>query len=200
MEELKKEIHLVKDADGSRAILFKNWFDKDKADTLLKYCHELETKLYPFRLKQNRLLWACGDPGVYHSFRDVNVDIHEWPPELKKIHSLLLKCFDVYTNFCLVNHYRNGYDSVASHSDGELFAKNKSVFTISLGATRKMRLVSYKTGFPDIVFALEHGDLFLMCGNVQSKWKHGIDIESNVKDPRYSLTLRSTLLRKKLGQ
>jgi hypothetical protein len=35
----------------------------------------------------------------------------------------------------------------------------------------------------------------LKSGNVQSKWKHGIDVDPNVIRPRYSFTLRSTLLK-----
>lgn len=100
--------------------------------------------------------------------------------------------FDVYNNFCLINHYRNGKDSIAPHADGELYSKNKSVFTVAVGATRKMKLVS---ATKTIVFDFEDGDLLLMDGNVQSKWKHGIDPDPTVLDARYSFTLRSTLLK-----
>ena len=189
-------IKLIDDVDGSCAYLYKNWLGKDYADTLLKFCQDLDTKLYPFGMKQKRLLWACGDPGVYHAFRNVEVDIHHWPAEFKNVHNKLFKEFDVYTNFLLVNHYRNGQDGTGLHADGELNAKNKSVFTASLGATRKMRLsFIHNTGKKDIVFEVEHGDLFYMFGDIQSKVKHAIDEDASVKDTRYSLTSRSTLLR-----
>jgi alkylated DNA repair dioxygenase AlkB len=83
----------------------------------------------------------------------------------------------VYNNFCLINHYRDGKDSIAPHSDGELHSKNKSVFTIAVGETRQMKLVPYSSTNSTIVFDFEAGDLLWMCGNVQSKWKHNMFIQ-----------------------
>lgn len=68
-------MEFVNDVDG-RIILFKKWLPETK--TFLDHCTTLKTKLYPFKLKQQRLMYACGDPGVFHEFRDVAVDIHEW--------------------------------------------------------------------------------------------------------------------------
>ncbi len=188
-------MELVNDEDGSRIVLFKKWLTELECNTLFEYCTRLETKLYPFKLKQNRLLWACGDLGVYHEFRGVNVDINEWSSECLSLKDRLLSEFDVYNNFCLINHYRNGYDSIAPHSDGELYSKNKSVFTVAVGITRTMKLVPYSSLKQTIVFDFNPGDLLWMCGNVQSKWKHGIDVDANIIHPRYSFTFRSTLLK-----
>jgi hypothetical protein len=188
-------MELVNDVDGSRIVLFKKWLQDAECDKLFEYCTSLKTKLYPFKLKQNRLIWACGDDGVYHEFRGVSVDIHEWSPETLFIREKIISEFDVYNNFCLINHYRNGKDSIAPHSDGELYSKNKSVFTVAVGATRKMKLLPNSIAKIPIIFDFESGDLLWMCGNVQSKWKHGIDVDPNVIHPRYSFTLRSTLLK-----
>ena len=175
--------------------------EKESASTaLLASCKKLETKVYPFGLKQNRAMWACGDKGTFHGFRGVNIDIHEWTPEIKQVREKLDTEFGIYTNFCLLNHYRDGSDSIAPHADGELFAEKKSVFTLSLGGTRKMNLVSAtaKNKNGNIVFDLDHGDLFWMWGNIQDYWKHGIDAVSPASSilPRWSLTFRSTLLKK----
>jgi len=191
----KNPIFLVNDPDGSQIILFKKWILEPECKALFEYCVNLETKLYPFRLKQNRLLYAFGDEGVYHEFRNVKVDIHKWSSECLSLQKRIQSEFDVYNNFCLINHYRNGYDSIASHSDGELHSKNKSVFTAAVGATRTMQLIPYSSLKSKISFDFEQGDLLWMCGNVQSKWKHGIDIEPSVPNPRYSFTFRSTLIK-----
>ncbi len=55
-----------------------------------------------------------------------------------------------------------------------------------------MKLISSKE---TIIFDFEPGDLLWMSGDVQSKWKHGIDIEPTITKPRYSFTFRSTLLK-----
>ncbi len=189
-----KSMNLVNDADGSRIILFKKWVSDQECTMLLEYCNSLETKLYPFKLKQNRMLWACGDEGVYHEFRGVSVDIHDWSDICLNLKKRILLEFDVYNNFCLINHYRDGRDAIAPHSDGELYSKNKSVFTTAVGATRKMKLV-HTSSSKIILFDFEAGDLLLMCGNAQRKWKHGIDVDPSVIRPRYSFTFRSTLLK-----
>lgn len=219
-EILERKVHQIILAEDrsptgailGQAIIFKKWLQSydaskgskeekktvkgDGASKLLAHCKSLPTKLYPFGLKQNRLLWACGDPGTYHRFRGVAVDINKWTPEVKEVQSLIEGEFDVYTNFCLLNHYRNGKDSIAPHADGELFAKKKSVFTLSLGGTRKMKLVnsfgSTSKPVPNVEFDVEHGDLFWMWGNIQDKWKHGIDVDLKAIVPRHSLTFRST--------
>jgi alkylated DNA repair dioxygenase AlkB len=95
----------------------------------------------------------------------------------------------------LINHYRNGRDSIAPHSDGELHSKNHSVFTASVGATRRMNLVPYSSLVATITFDFEQGDLLWMCGDAQKKWKHGIEPEPLILNPRYSFTFRSTLLK-----
>lgn len=171
------------------AILFKQWLPQP--EILLQWCQNLETRLYPFGLKQNRLLWACGDPGTTHGFRGVNVPIQPWPQELEVFRDQLTRIFHIRTNFCLVNHYRDGQDSVAPHVDGDLYADRQAVFTISLGITRRMRLVSLGKE-ADVAFDVEAGDLFLMWGTLQQHWKHGIDKQPNITSSRYSLTFRST--------
>lgn len=189
-----KETVLV--TDPPKASLISSWLNTEQANNLLAVCEKLPTKLYPFGIKRNRPLWACGDPGTFHGFRGVNVAIQPWIPELLAVRNQLQADFGVYTNFCLVNHYRNGNDSIAPHADGELFAKDKSVFTVSLGSSRTMQLIpnnpkKQKT----IAFRLNRGDLFWMCGEVQTGWKHGIDPEPT-RETRYSLTFRSTKLKK----
>jgi hypothetical protein len=177
---------LTGDTDGD-ALLYKQWVGAKEA----------ATRLYPFGLRHNRLLWACGDPGMHHGFRGVAVDIMPWPPVLKAIRDRLVVQFGVYTNFCLVNHYRDGRDAIAPHADEELYARNKSVFTLALGATRPMKLVPSgrsSSKRKTAAFPFQSGDLFLMCGQIQKHWKHGIDVDLSLRDVRFSLTFRSTSL------
>lgn len=197
MEEEKKvqRQYLIRDEDGSEAILIKNWMSKIESDALFSFCQELKTRVYPFKIRKNRPLWACGDPGTSHSFQSVKVKIEEWPKMIKDVRDRINKELDIYTNFCLLNKYENGKIGIAHHSDGELYAKKKSVITLSMGATRTMSLIPTIPGSRrKIEFNLEHGDLFIMWGNIQSKVKHGIDEQPDIRDLRISLTFRSTLL------
>lgn len=89
----------------------------------------------------------------------------------------------------MVNHYPNGKYCIALHSDTDLYAKNKSVITLSLGASRKF-LFEKKSDKFSIETVVNHGDLLVCFGDVQDHWKHGIPEEPNILECRYSLTFR----------
>jgi alkylated DNA repair dioxygenase AlkB len=185
---------ILKEEKDGKAVLYKHWITKKQAKKLLNFCKSLETKLLNYKingnpLKKQRLNWGCGDPRVFSNFGGVELEIHEWPPELKEIRDLIFQVFGIYTNFCLVNHYRNGLDAIADHSDGELFAKDQCVFTLSLGIMRIMDLIN-KVSKVKIPFDFEEADLFLMRGNFQRGWTHGINFQKKVTEERFSLTFR----------
>lgn len=196
-EKKVKVVELYNDPEKGRAILYKAWKSKEEADKLFEEAKKLDTKLYPFKfygrpLKQNRKILCMGDKGVKHFFGGVDIPVGEWQTEEKKVRDEIHKEFNVYTNFLIANDYPDGTFSIASHSDGALHARNKSVFTLSLGATRTMELTEIR-GRGYIPFEFEHGDLFLMDGNFQVYWKHGIPTDET-RDRRISWTYRSEKL------
>lgn len=90
-------------------------------------------------------------------------------------------------NFCLVNYYANGADSISYHSDDERFlGPNPSIASFSLGAVRdfcmKHKPLSTKEGEPSLVqnsgpplkLPLASGDMVLMRGKTQANWLHSI--------------------------
>lgn len=78
-------------------------------------------------------------------------------------------------NFCLLNYYKDGTDSISYHSDDESFlGPDPSIASLSLGSSRDfhMRLksdhsVTFRT-------SLRSGELLLMRGPTQSAWDHSI--------------------------
>lgn len=90
-------------------------------------------------------------------------------------------------NFCLVNYYANGADSISYHSDDERFlGPNPSIASFSLGATRdfcmKHKPIPPKSGEPPseqnlkppLKLPLASGDMVLMRGKTQANWLHSI--------------------------
>lgn len=90
-------------------------------------------------------------------------------------------------NFCLVNYYANGADSISYHSDDERFlGSNPSIASFSLGATRdfcmKHKPIPPKDGEPPpeqnskppLKLPLASGDMVLMRGKTQANWLHSI--------------------------
>ncbi|KAI1618232.1 hypothetical protein EDD36DRAFT_459886 [Exophiala viscosa] len=85
-------------------------------------------------------------------------------------------------NFCLVNYYASGSDSISFHSDDERFlGPDPAIASFTLGAKRDflMKHKPTKEDEPkletrDIKLPLASGDMVLMRGPTQSNWLHSI--------------------------
>lgn len=87
-------------------------------------------------------------------------------------------------NFCLVNYYADGKDSISYHSDDERFlGTDPAIASFSLGARRdflmKHKPIPPKEGViveepKPIKLPLGSGDMVLMRGKTQSNWLHSI--------------------------
>lgn len=84
-------------------------------------------------------------------------------------------------NFCLVNYYSSGQDSISYHSDDERFlGSDPAIASFTLGAKRDFLLRHKKTaaGHPSettpMKFPLTSGDMILMRGATQKNWEHSI--------------------------
>jgi alkylated DNA repair dioxygenase AlkB len=94
-------------------------------------------------------------------------------------------------NFCLVNYYASGDDSISYHSDDERFlGSNPNIASLSLGAKRDFLMKhkpppaskqgpappvedSGETGKP-LKLPLASGDMIVMRGETQANWLHRI--------------------------
>jgi alkylated DNA repair dioxygenase AlkB len=81
-------------------------------------------------------------------------------------------------NFCLVNYYASGDDSIAYHSDDERFlGPNPCIASLSLGVKRDF-LMKHKTvegvEAAPVKMALADGDMVVMRGETQANWLHSV--------------------------
>ncbi|KAJ0417492.1 hypothetical protein BJY00DRAFT_325483 [Aspergillus carlsbadensis] len=116
------------------------------------------------------------------------------PPCLETLRHAVERCTaDGSTyNFCLVNYYASGDDSISYHSDDERFlGANPAIASISLGAQRDF-LMKHKPSDPGapgapglgsgtrtginqpVKFALAGGDMVVMRGETQANWLHSV--------------------------
>jgi alkylated DNA repair dioxygenase AlkB len=106
-------------------------------------------------------------------------------------------------NFCLVNYYASGADSISYHSDDERFlGPLPAIASFSLGSKRDFLLkhkpvenVEFK---PPTKLPLASGDMILMRGKTQSNWLHSIPKRSgkNLDDGgRINITFRRALVK-----
>ncbi|RDW60159.1 clavaminate synthase-like protein [Coleophoma crateriformis] len=112
-------------------------------------------------------------------------------------------------NFCLVNYYASGSDSISYHSDDERFlGELPAIASFSLGARRDF-LMKHKPIAPNdnappppetkpIKLPLATGDMILMRGRTQANWLHSIPKRTgkNADDGgRINITFRKALVR-----
>lgn len=112
-------------------------------------------------------------------------------------------------NFCLVNYYASGSDSISYHSDDERFLGNlPAIASFSLGARRDF-LMRHKPIAPNdngppppetkpIKLPLASGDMILMRGTTQANWLHSIPKRTgkNADDGgRINITFRRAMVK-----
>ncbi|KAJ9319418.1 hypothetical protein DTO271D3_187 [Paecilomyces variotii] len=82
-------------------------------------------------------------------------------------------------NFCLINYYASGEDSISYHSDDERFlGPEPTIASLSLGARRDflMKHKPFQSGGErgTLKLPLGSGDMVVMRGETQANWLHSI--------------------------
>ncbi|KAI1368708.1 DNA repair family protein [Xylaria arbuscula] len=114
-------------------------------------------------------------------------------------------------NFCLVNYYASGADSISFHSDDERFLGSlPAIASFSLGARRDFLMkhkppkskpgesTSNTTPKPPLKIPLGSGDMVLMRGQTQANWLHSIPKRSGKNEldgGRINITFRQALVK-----
>jgi len=136
---------------------------------------------------QPRLTASYGDDGATYRYSGtVNVAL-PWTPALLEIKEKIEAVQGKY-NFCLLNRYRSGQDSIGMHADDEPEMRNV-IGSMSLGATRTFRIKHNKTK-ETMIFPVGHGTLIIMAGTMQQFWKHEIPKTKQPVEERINLTFR----------
>ena len=95
------------------------------------------------------------------------------------------------THSILCTLYENGHVGIPLHQDNEpTIEKGSTIFTISFGATRQLKTYNTEGALKEFVIPLVHGSVHTMSQDSQSQWRHGIDREPDVTEPRVSFTIR----------
>ncbi|KAG5938632.1 hypothetical protein E4U53_007967 [Claviceps sorghi] len=118
-------------------------------------------------------------------------------------------------NFCLVNYYASGADSISFHSDDERFlGPDPAIASFSLGARRDFLMKHKPTAGSGggaategarreenkttVKLGLGSGDMVLMRGRTQSNWLHSIPKRTGKKQEdggRINITFRRAMVR-----
>ncbi len=138
------------------------------------------------------------------------------PSCLDELRKRTEECTGASYNFCLVNYYASGVDSISYHSDDERFlGPSPSIASLSLGANRdfcmKHKPVPPSTNMPPpcatpflckhkdsdkpLKLPLTSRDMVLMRGSTQAKWLHSIPKRkgAGADEGRINITFRRAL-------
>jgi alkylated DNA repair dioxygenase AlkB len=141
-----------------------------------------------FGRMQPRLTVSYGNEGVTYRYSGtVNVAL-PWTSTLLMIKEKIEAVQGRY-NYCLLNRYRSGQDSMGMHADDEPEMGNV-IGSLSLGATRTFRIKHNKSK-ETMSFRVGNGTLIVMAGTMQQFWKHEVPKTKHDVGERINLTFRN---------
>src|SRR6185437_3345990 len=132
-----------------------------------------------------------GDTGVTYTYSGKRYKTERWEDSILEVRDILNSKFKVYFNIAVINHYRNGNDSLGWHSDSEKeILKGRPIVSVSFGETREMAF-RWK-GEHTIVrrCSLEERDMLAMLDDTQNVVEHRILQDSKRLGERFNITFR----------
>lgn len=136
---------------------------------------------------QPRLIASYGDDGITYRYSGITNVALPWTDSLLEIRQRIEAVQGSY-NYCLLNRYRSGSDSMGWHADDEP-EMGPVIGSLSLGATRKFR-IRHNTTRETQTFLAGHGALIIMAGRMQKFWQHEVPKTKQVVGERINLTFR----------
>jgi len=133
------------------------------------------------------LIASYGDAGVTYRYSGVDYVALPWTATLLEIKKRIEAVQGEY-NYCLLNRYRSGSDSVGWHADEEPEMGNV-IGSLSLGATRKFRIRHNATRETQS-FLAGNGTLIIMAGIMQEYWQNEVPKTKLSVGERINLTFR----------
>jgi len=190
----------VVDLDGQVYLLERFYGEQDAQalfDTLL---HEMawqseEIVVLGKHVLVPRLVCWHGEAGAVYRYSGVEHEPRPWTPTLRTIRGHVTKTCGVAFNTVLGNLYRDGADSMGWHADNEPeLGPEPVIASLSLGATRLFKL-RHNRSKQTMDIRLTSGSLLLMCGPLQSYWRHAVPKTKQAVGPRINLTFRRIVAR-----
>jgi len=181
-------------ADGGILLYDQRFLPSELSD---RYFAELrgqcawEQKPGVFGHMQPRLISSYGDEGIIYRYSGRDNIALPWTPTLLEIKTKI-EAVQGEFNYCLLNLYRNGQDSMGMHADDEPEMGNV-IGSLSLGATRTFRIKHNKIK-EVLSFQVTNGTLIIMAGTMQQFWKHEVPKTKEAVGERINLTYRKIIM------
>ncbi len=176
--------------DGGLLVYDKAFLTPNVADRFfieLRDNCQWEQKPGIFGYMQPRLIASYGDDGIVYRYSGVENVALPWTRTLLEIRKMIESVQGDY-NYCLLNRYRSGADSMGWHADDEPEIGG-IIGSLSLGATRRFR-IRHNVTRETLAFDVHHGTLMIMGGTMQEHWQHEVPKTKKKVGERINLTFR----------
>jgi alkylated DNA repair dioxygenase AlkB len=183
-------------ADGASLELDEGWLNDARASALFRaLLEEVRWEQKAIRIAgrhvlQPRLTAWFGDADAIYTYSGLRNAPLPWLPSLIDLRDRLEGEHGVSFNGALLNHYRDGSDSMGYHADDEPeLGPNPVVASVSLGETRRFALRHVKDKTARLDLDLTHGSLLVMAGTTQHHFRHAVPKQAG-KGARINITFR----------
>jgi len=179
--------------DGELALLHQLPLPLSNAEVFARLLQETAWRqdsvvVYGKRHLQPRLTAWYGEAS--YTYSGLRLEPLPMTPLLAQLRSAVETATGHRYNSVLLNHYRNGADSMGMHSDDEPeLGAQPVIASLSYGATRTF-ILRHKQSKRSFKLDLADGNLLLMAGSLQENWLHGINKTAKPIGPRLNLTFR----------
>lgn len=150
-----------------------------------------ELKVYGKWHPTPRLVSFYGDKGLHYRYSSALHGTLNWTPELRTLKQSIAQYCQCAFNCVLLNHYRDGQDTMGWHADDEPeLGYQPTIASLSLGAVRDIHFKSHVAKGKKISLTLPGGSLLIMSGSTQQHWLHHVPKRSRCTQARINLTFR----------
>ncbi len=181
--------------DGGILLYEEAFLTKEVADHYFQQLRDecaWEQKPGIFGHMQPRLIASYGDSGISYKYSGITNVALPWTSTLLEIKHRIEAIQGNY-NYCLLNRYRSGSDSMGWHADDEP-EMGPVIGSLSLGANRKFRIRHNATRETQ-TFTVSHGTLIIMAGTMQNHWQHAVPKTRLIVGERINLTFRQITMK-----
>jgi alkylated DNA repair dioxygenase AlkB len=172
-------------------------FDQQESDRLLLDLRQRiewqqeEILIFGRRTLVPRLVAWYGDPVASYTYSGTRHEPRPWTIALLGIRARVEALTGAAFNSVLLNLYRDGNDGMGWHSDDEPeLGRDPQIASVSLGATRRLRMQHRRRKSEVLSVDLGHGSLLLMAGETQHHWRHCVPKTAARVGERINLTFR----------
>lgn len=182
------------------------WMAADEASALFEcllgaiawQVHRIQ--MFGRTLDSPRLSCWMGDADAHYRYSGSDFIPQPWQADVVRLRDRLNRVLAADFNSVLLNQYRDGRDSMGWHRDDEPeLGPAPLIASLSLGATRRFvlkeddgRLMGRDN--PRHVFNLAAGDLLLMHGDSQRRYRHALPKTAKPVGVRINLTFRRIIV------